>query len=586
MHASPPHTVAAASGWVVTLLVLACLLPPPANAKSLTIKGHELTLDITNTFVYTYRFDNDRASDYSGLVGPRLSQQILNDNIDDLYHQFFNTLDISLSHADFRLGARFDLNLFANTPFDQFSGNCAGNLSPRPSWCSQANDRYKNSFVPERVYFVVAKPEFDLTLGDFYVSFGRGLALNVVKQDELGQDTAVRGGKFALHHGALQLVFFGGEFNFLDLDTQTGWDAPWRAEPVLGGRFEYTLFEELIFGVHGVYLIRDDHSKTGFSASSEPRTDYEAVVGGGIEAPDLFNGLLSLAVEFDVQSTLSSGALIRGPGGEGRGYAGYANAALQIRELTVLVEGKYYDDFLLKAPGTDPPYTLLYHQPPTLEWKRAELKDNSKVAGARLRLGYNLGQRGPVELLLFANYGHFRNWKDEALQVHSPFGGLELSWMEGMGHLELNSGLRLVSILTSGELSRRDIHLQVVCEQGLWPRHSVKLKSLLLFRRRMEQAFGAASSSAYDWQEMEATLSYSWSPHMSLSFYFERQEDKSLVRGGARNYFGGSVRYYLNPGTYASLRAGENRPGLKCLSGMCRHYPAFSGAELQLVARY
>jgi hypothetical protein len=281
MHASPPHTVAAASGWVVTLLVLACLLPPPANAKSLTIKGHELTLDITNTFVYTYRFDNDRASDYSGLVGPRLSQQILNDNIDDLYHQFFNTLDISLSHADFRLGARFDLNLFANTPFDQFSGNCAGNLSPRPSWCSQANDRYKNSFVPERVYFVVAKPEFDLTLGDFYVSFGRGLALNVVKQDELGQDTAVRGGKFALHHGALQLVFFGGEFNFLDLDTQTGWDAPWRAEPVLGGRFEYTLFEELIFGVHGVYLIRDDHSKTGFSASSEPRTDYEAVVGGG-----------------------------------------------------------------------------------------------------------------------------------------------------------------------------------------------------------------------------------------------------------------------------------------------------------------
>ena len=66
-----------------------------------------------------------------------------------------------------------------------------------------------------------------------------------------------------------------------------------------------------------------------------------------------------------------------------------------------------------------------------------------------------------------------RSYYEEMLAGKLPSNYKELTWMEGRGHLEVNSGLRLVSLLSDGELQRRDIHLQVSCEQGLWSRHSV-----------------------------------------------------------------------------------------------------------------
>jgi len=92
---------------------------------------------------------------------------------------------------------------------------------------------------------------------------------------------------------------------------------------------------------------------------------------------------------------------------------------------------------------------------------------------------------------------------------------------------------------------------------------------------------------------MEASISYKWSPYLALSVSYERQEDPSVVPLVGPNFdpkplnlCSGSIRFYFLTSSYVNLRIGESRAGIKCVNGVCRPMPAFSGVELFVVYRY
>ena len=70
-----------------------------------------------------------------------------------------------------------------------------------------------------------------------------------------------------------------------------------------------------------------------------------------------------------------------------------------------------------------------------------------------------------------------------------------------------------------------------------------------------------------------------------MALTFERMEDPLEVPEPV-NYYGGSVRYFINAGTYINLRLGQNRGGIKCYLGTCRYVPPFAGVELTGVLRF
>lgn len=567
------------------ILLVLVLWGRPALAWDFSIKDWEFTLDATDTFKYFYHFDNDRYDYNFGTDDNEFK------DVDDQYHQFYNTLDVNLSHGDFRLGFRLDLNYFANTFFDS---ECDGDTykypkeHPTARWdCPWAKDRFNGMVVPERIFFIVARPEFDLTLGDFYVSLGKGIALNVVKLDELGQDNAIRGGKITVHHQNLELTLLGGQFNFLDVDEATGWNAPWPSEPVVAGRVAYRFVDTFIVGAHSVFIPGD-----AFIPPNKTDMAYVAsrVVGGvGFEVPALWDDRLGFGAEVNLLGRVNQ-APSATPADPNPGLAIHASTSLTLEDLTLLGEFKYYDGFMLAAvEGKKPydnPYVLSYHQAPTLEWIRAEIANNHSVTGGRLRGDYNFGELGQVELTIFANYGFFRNWANEELgkhDIHNPFGGLELLWMDGEGQLTITGGLRRETAVDDGQTYLTDGYVEVELEQALTAGHSLKFSGTVMSREKYD--------TNHPWEEVELTLGYKWSPYLGLSLTYERYS-KSPANpltgelGLQADYFSGSARYYITPGTYINVRVGQSRPGIKCLNGSCRLYAAFSGVEATFVARF
>ena len=544
---------------------------------SFELFGQEISLELTDTFKYTYHLKDELGAHSDPIIAGNERVDILR-----LKHQVFNTLDLSVSSGVFRLGARMDLNLFHGLASEE---HCPG-----AGWCNQQDDqrRYQDNFSLERIFFSVSEEAFDVTLGDFYACMGKGMALSAVKLSELGQDNAIRGGKFVLHHGPVDLTLLGGTFNFLDIDEAEGWSAPWDSEPVVAGRLGYRILDRVGVGAHGVLILRECGRWCEDKIESKTRVDRDLVGGFSVDVPDLLDGRLSFYGEVDLQETIEKDGVFRGVKGEQgdgsdpryRGIAAYASATGNLFDVNMTVEYKYYSGFDLAAPqGRDEPYKPLYHQPPTLEWIRAEIANNTSVTGMRARLDYGFGELGPVELTAFLNYGYFENWDNEDSghdrNVHNPYGGVELDYLDGEGHADFTVGLRREYDLSNDRVFHQDIFFELNMEQLVVDNHSLKLSALVLIRKKFEDP------ELKDWNEVELILDYRFAPWMGLNFSYERNSKQE----GRENYIGGGGRFYINSSTYVGIWGGQNKPGIKCRNGACRFYPAFSGVKVYLVGR-
>jgi len=532
------------------------------------IFGRDVSIELTNTFKYTYHIADDLGA-HTVVKNKGQPNEV---KIQRIRHQFLDTLNFSLSSGVFRVGGRFDLNLFADRGSSDFC--------PGEPWCNQEADgrRYQDTFSAERLFFTVAEEAFDVTLGDFYVCFAKGIALSVVKLSELGQDNAVRGGKISIHHGPLDVTLLGGQFNALDLEEAEGWSAPWDSEPVVAGRVEYRILETVGVGAHGVLILRECGDLCDDKSSSVSRVDRDLVGGVNVDVPDLLDGALAFYAEFNVKETVFDDEATLG-------YALYGSVIGAVGDFNVLGEFKWYDNFDLSAPtGRDESYKLRYHQPPTLEWIRAEINNNYSITGFRVRPEYNFGELGPVELTAFLNYGYFRPVHNEGLgdsEIHNPFGGVELEWLDGDGNGDVTVGVRREIDMDADRLYHQDVFLEVNVEQLLVDSHSMKLSTVLLMRDKIDFVDLLGNVVYKDWTEVELTLDYRFSPWMSLTFSYERNASQE----GRENYFGGGGRFFINPSNYVEVWGGQNKPGIKCRNGNCRFFPAFSGVKVLLVGR-
>lgn len=521
-------------------------------------------------------------------------------DFDDEYHYVFHTMDLQLGTGRFRMGARLDLNLFLGHPL----GGCAGAGSNTPAACA---NRYLNQIYmaresreipggaepykylsPERFFLSYNADDWDVIVGDFTVSFGNGIALMAIKVNEIGQDNAIRGGKLRIHKGPVDFTMLAGTFNFLDMDVFTGVAARtiWPEEQIFGASFQYTFGERFLeLGTHLVHTLRNVRG-------SQPT---DTIWGLTATLPRLLGGNLSINGELDFQRSFDGSCVSRGPTRDCeqalennlhgfRGIASYLRASLSKGDWTFTLETKYFNDFQLQGPQSPvEAYRLTYAQPPTLERVYAVPTETFSTGGARVRVDYNFEEifGGLFELLVFVNYTWMRSWGDEGLlELHDPYGGWELQWMEGRGHWNLMGGFRFERNHDNGETFRTDIHLFGDAEQLLVPHHSLSLN--YFYRRSKKLIFNGLQT----FTQMDLSLGYKWSPHLALAAYVGYSSEPVAVGDQPRFFFGGEATYFIDPSTFARVYVGERRGGLICVNGICRVVPQFAGVIVEAVARF
>jgi len=213
--------------WGVLAAAAICAASTDARAIDIPdVGGETLTIDISNTSQFAYRFNNRNSTSLgTGTLAP---EQFVDDNYGEWLNQFY----IRSYYWKFSFGLRVDsavwYNQLSRADAQQLIVDQVGpDLALEERFARELHSRFNNFVYPAKLWLGFKHKRFEATVGDFYMHLGRGLAFSVRKLDELGIDTTVRGlkvkyGQKLGDNFNFEATAFGGQLNPIRLDFPTG----------------------------------------------------------------------------------------------------------------------------------------------------------------------------------------------------------------------------------------------------------------------------------------------------------------------------------------------------------------------------
>jgi hypothetical protein len=549
---------------IITQFIVLMSCASPAGAFDFTFPwtDQQVSFEIAETMVSDYHADNFDSDEYN-----------------DDYFDIRNRLNLKLAVADFTFSLRIDTSTFISEP--------AG-----------ASPAYLDRYAPEKWSAAYHGRNLQVTLGDVYGSFGRGIALRIRKTDQLAEDTTLMGGKVTARLGELELLALGGLVNPTNTDgvsekTISDYFAL-KTDVLAGLRAEWKIKNAVNLGVHGLGVFFDPF---GRNAEAEAQIDTSilprrAFVGGAsLQANNLLEWA-DLYAEFDWMH--KSFSLADLPQENGQAFFFGSNA--YFGNWTLTAEVKHYDDYELYTvtDGGDYLKTRIdYIRPPTLEPEDMEVRNNRDVTGARLRVDW---RPAGGDTLLFASYAGFvardTFTSGEKWWVYNTSLGAEQEFL-GRGLASLDAGLREETPLELGGDSLQLVYLNASVKLPLSARHSLDLHGNNWWGHHRVLALDHTS----EYLKGEWTLGYSWSPWLSVSLIVGYDTELSGSRkldvffkpsGGSpirQVFLAGGLTVNIEDLVVVKLLAGQLHGGPKCVNGSCRIFPPFSGVRLEATLR-
>lgn len=621
---------------LVVVPLFAAVLTVAPGARALepgALAGEPVSVDITEAGSLLYNFDNRNFRAGKAETAA-----------DDRWGMFYNRLNLQASWGKWQAGLRLDaVWFFTSRSADQIAERMLEHRPPplpgelRPPGDDQAyyeaqraaaetqqlDTRFQSLFYPAKYYLTYATPDLDATVGDVYAQLGRGLVLSARKYDEISSDVTVRGGRVTGHlrEGAFRLdaTAVGGALNPLRIDEASGRVLTVRPSGRLFGRFDdgltqlaeagmprprdgapTTYFTDRVaagqleagtrlvtVGARGAFLFRDNPSSGPVS-----RTDARTF-GASVSLPDL-GGYGAAYLEIAHQQRRSVGV------GEDPepGNAIYGSVSLIEEPVTVLLEGKHYRGFYPLGANIDDTKAgefrlVQYNAPPTTEsiYTDTEFNNfNTCVTGGRVKTDVAVSD----DDTLYAWVGRYDTWAefsgfttcDTVSENHNGVWdvavGLEKTMHRRRSRANVVLGARddrtdVVHASNAGptrvfyreEYGRYDIIA--------WLTGPFSLQLQGWHRYRFEpQAEGEP------WFEGEHLTGLQWAPRWIVAAGVE-YDTRPSVPG---SYFNGQVRYNFTSDSSLALFVGQRRGALRCVSGVCRVFPPFEGARLDVTARF
>lgn len=464
---------------------------------------------------------------------------------DDHYELIINRLSISGQYEGYMFNGRLDTMYFQNEPTSDFQ-----TVRIRPERASLSKHW---RFSKGKALFVEA--------GDFYQQLGKGQLLALRKVDELGVDISLRGGKINARTREFNLQLFGGVSNVVNVDMVSMHHVEDQNDVIVGGQSGYRLPIGGEAGVMYVFLGPEDQTIDGLQLN-------DATSSGGVyvNLPAL-SDFLSLYGEFDTQQRRLIEVVQEG-------YAGYLTLDWHFADTTFLTEGLWVDNFEQRGSNNTALVSRFnYNQGPTLERIDQEVAEMYDVRGGRVRIQQDLMEG---DLSLHMN-GLFRNTKPndpmELTQYHG-YGGAEWYYDLGRSRLSASGGHRFD--MKEGYINRVWSHAEGDFVQRLWGTFAAHFTTQFQRIQIEQQPFFTRGSTVFGFEK-------SGLGSVSMEWGVDTQNRSEGVR---QQFFAGIFNWDISRLFLLKATVGNQRGGIKCVGGVCRDFPEFSGYRLQIIARH
>lgn len=439
-------------------------------------------------------------------------------------------------------------------------------------------DRYVSQIQLEFLSASYSGRNAEIVLGDYYSTLGRGLILAVRKVGNVGIDNKLRGGQVRGRWRALSGQVFAGQLNLKNFEQGTGYRFRETRDWVVGSELALSGGRMARGRVYGMHVI----------PGGAPDDAFARINGAGavLEAPRPLPWLNLYFEGAGLERRFEQG----GTRDVRRGFGLYGAANLiGMGPLSVLLEAKHYDDLFGIFPGgdsspnSDRMAVNRLNQAPTAERAQQLLLSNEAVTGGRVRPSIRIGAHTP-----YLSIGRYRDRaSDVDKDITAVFGGVRSHWTGG--HAWAESGYRgaFLTDVVPG-LFLREFH--AVADVGQRVGRGFSLEWVLQARHAEEEGGVAVDageavtgSATVQWWEGRTELSLRHQAGYSLSTAYEFYTKTPEVT--APHYFSLGGEWRFRPGSTLRLFYGGQRAGLKCSGGVCRFFPGFEGARVELSMR-
>jgi hypothetical protein len=638
---------------VVRRLIAGVMLLCASRAEAFDLPklwGKPLALDVTEVSIVAQRFDSRETNPVTegGAWG-----------------QWVNRLNAKLDWNHFELGVRLDSALYWNTLKQQChspsqvidvidldpSGNPSTCHDLAPNIARDDLQRYQNSIYPAKLWATYKRGGIEITLGDAYVQFARGLVLSMRKLDDLGVDNTVRGFKAAIARGPLSFTLVGGLANPSRVDEATGQalfvqkTVP-QTNPSFTNRGPQPVFgADQIFGAE-IQAGRQTPVVLTTSMSYVNRcaptayTSPTSVAPGRIITPDTASNLFGYCDDASVTTWLGSlpgtgnnrqarhvtavaqsielpkigklGSLyvvgVIQQSDSSRGTALYATYTGSIgKKITNTLEFKDYRSFLPAIASIDATKlsafgTVQWSSPPTIESiQQDNMIGNFDVCvdGVRLRTDVRTSDR----LLVWGQGILSQTRSEQSVSCDTTTAGTTDWVADGVVGFQYGFDAKrshaAASVGARGDwLGTGDVYIylgEIVYDVSKAITRTVALELSGRHRVRFERALNIDGAGvSQPWIEGENYLGLTIAPRWVITQGFEYttlERPPTVTFVGIRDYpawlfvsLGGIYKFTRD--SNIKLFVGQQRGGLKCISGVCRIFPDFEGARMELTLRF
>lgn len=614
------------NAWLVAgaSALAAIALAPPARAVDLPkVGGSPVTLDVTETSIVAQRFEAREG-----------------ENVNDQgYFAWLNRLNLVLGWRKLTIGARIDSSLYALRPEDRAESD------PQILRNRQIDGatRFRDAIYPAKLFITYKTTGLEVTAGDAYVQFGRGLVLSMRKVDELGIDTTLFGGKVVASKDIFSMTLIGGLANPARVDEPTGralfLPKPIAGDPrgpqpifgndrIVGAQLSLGRGLPVVASTNGVILSRcapyrykaDGSIEESFfdapvGTCSDPDRatflDTVPAVSPVIKSRETINASQSLEVpnlwghgNFYVEAAVQKRDPERVTDAHSQGNAIYGSFVTTGGPISNTLEVKSYRNFYPLAASVNISRAsafanIAYSAPPTAEPVITDTMFgffNACVTGGRDRLDYRL----TPTLLAYGSFGFFvtrsevpggqcdrlgkstAQDKDATTNYVSDLNaGIEWRFDDDKSIAFINGTWRN-DVTEAGHAYYREAAAQYSVTKYIAGPFSVELAGRHRYRIQAEENVRADSPDGAPWWQGEHQTALKIAPKWIISQGIEY----TGFLGLPSTYFNGGVLYRFTSDSNIRIYGGQNRGGLRCVSGICRMFPAFSGARVELTLRF